>query len=149
MKNNQRIATPYYHKLKRNMILIVIIVSFTPMILVGGVILSQFQSSYEEKIQAHLQELVEKHKQNIDTFLTEKLSDIRYLAKAYTYQELSNKAFLEKVLEALQKDYGPVFDDLGAVDAEGNLTADAVSFKLGKAYYAEAEWFHKALRLDP
>lgn len=145
MKINQRIDTPYYHTLKRNMILIVIIVSFTPMILVGGVILSQFQTSYQEKIQAHLQELVEKHKQNIDTFLTEKLSDIRYLATSYTYQELRNKAFLEKVLTALQRDYGPVFEDLGVVDEEGNLIAYAGPFKLGKAHYSEAEWFHKAL----
>lgn len=135
----------YYHTLKRNMILIVIVVSFTPMLLVGGVILSQFQSSYQEKIQQHLQELVGKHKQHIDTFLTEKLNDIRYIANSYSFAELSDRQFLEDILRRLQEDYGPVFEDLGVVNERGELIAYAGPFKLGKASYSEAKWFHKAI----
>ncbi len=62
------------------MILTVIIVSFTPMLLVICILLHQFRASCHEKTYAHLSELVQKHKQNIDSFLNEKLANIRFLA---------------------------------------------------------------------
>ena len=64
----------YYQSLTRNMILTVIIVSFTPMILVISILLHQFDKSYQEKTYAHLSELVQKHEQNIDSFLNEKIA---------------------------------------------------------------------------
>jgi two-component system, NtrC family, sensor kinase len=94
MDKNKRINRDYYRSLIRNMLLIVIIVSFTPMILVSGIILYQFQTSYHEKVHAHLKELVQKHKQNIDSFLQEKLGDIRFLADNFTFEELSDESFL-------------------------------------------------------
>ena len=77
-----------YYSLIRNMLLTVIIVSFTPMIMVCGIILYRFQTSYHEKIYAHLEELVQKHKQNIDSFLKEKQGYIRPLADNFAFEEL-------------------------------------------------------------
>jgi two-component system NtrC family sensor kinase len=145
MKTKQGIDTDYYKILKRNMMLTIIIVSLTPLILVGGVSLSQFRTSYQEKIQDHLKELVAKHKQHIDTFLEDKLSDIRYLAKSRSFAQFSDPSFLETFLSRLQENYGPVFEDLGVVNDEGELIAYAGPFKLGKAQYSEAEWFHKSI----
>ena len=88
----------YYRSLARRMISTVIIVSLTPMILVSGIILYQFNISYLEKTNAHLEELILKHKQSIDSFLKEKLGSIRFLAKTYSFQELSNDNMLEKML---------------------------------------------------
>ena len=61
--------SPYHRGLRRNMVLLVVVIALTPMILVAGIILSRFSSSYHEKVYAHLEELVLKHKQNIDRFL--------------------------------------------------------------------------------
>ena len=112
MDKSKREHRDYYHSLARNMLLTVIIVSFTPMILVSGIILYQFQTSYHEKIHAHLEELVQKHKQNIDSFLKEKLGDIRFLADNFTFEELRDETFLTDRLESLQKEFGLVFVDL-------------------------------------
>jgi len=65
MDKGKRKNSGYYHSLTRNMLLSVIIVSFTPMTLVGGIILYQFQTSYHEKNHAHIEELIQKHKQNM------------------------------------------------------------------------------------
>jgi len=78
----------YYRLLTRKMILTIIIVSFTPMTLVSSIILYQFRISYHEKVEAHLQELVLKHKQTIDNFLKEKLGDIRFQAETFCFDEL-------------------------------------------------------------
>ena len=110
--------TNYYRLLTRNMVLIIIFVSFAPMILVSGAILYQFDHAYHEKVRAHLGELVMKQKQNIDSFLKEKLGDIRFLADTFGYEELSDESFLRDRLETMQLAYGPVFVDLGVINVD-------------------------------
>jgi two-component system NtrC family sensor kinase len=128
------------------MILIIIIVSIMPMILVGGLIMVQFHQSYEEKVYAHLRELVLKHKQGIDSFLTEKLAEIRFLSDSFNFGELMDPAFLRARLSDLQTNFDGVFVDLGIVDEEGLQVAYAGPFQLENASYSEADWFKKAIR---
>jgi two-component system NtrC family sensor kinase len=137
---------PYYRSLIRKMILTVIIVSFTPMILVSGAILYQFHISYHEKVADHLEELVKKHKKTIDQFLNEKLGDIRFLVQNSEFENLCKESYLERQLASLQQELDPVFVDLGMVNAKGLQIAYAGPFKLGKAQYSEAEWFKEAIQ---
>jgi len=136
----------YYRSLSRNMLLAVLIVSLTPMFLVSGFILYHFHQSYEEKVNAHLTTLVRKHKQNIDAFLTEKLGEIRFLAQNFTLEEFEDQSFLENQLAVLQGTFGPMFVDLGVIDAEGVQRAYAGPFRLTKALYSTADWFERVMR---
>jgi two-component system, NtrC family, sensor kinase len=148
MSGNKKPHNSYYAQLTRKMVLTVIIVSFAPMILVIAVILHQFQISYHEKIYAHWEELVEKHKQNIDSFLKEKLGDIRFLSETARFDNLKQEDFLRKMLATLQEEFAPVFVDLGVVTEAGRQIAYAGPFKLAEAQYAEAEWFKSAIQTD-
>jgi len=136
----------YYRSLTRKMILTIIIVSFIPLILVGNIILYRFHVSYHEKVEAHLQELVLKHKQTIDNFLKEKLGDIRFQAETFCFDELKDVSFLQDRLDMLQQSFGPVFVDLGVINSQGLQVAYAGPFRLGEALYFEAEWFKKAMK---
>ena len=138
----------YYRIRTRNMALTVILVSIAPLLVVTFVILYEFRQAYEEKVNAHLVELVEKHKQNIDGFLWQRLGDIRVLAKTFSYDELSSGTFLGERLAALQQVYGPVFVDLGVVDAAGNQVAYAGPFPLVHANYRGADWFQRAMKSE-
>lgn len=135
----------YYRSLTRNMVLIIILVSLTPMFLVSGMILYQFHSSYSEKVYDHLAEVVQKHKQNIDGFLKEKLADIRFLAQTFSFDQLRDESFLKERLALLQEEFGPVFVDLGVVNRRGLQVAYAGPFQLGKALYSDASWFKEAM----
>ncbi len=146
MNSGSHKKDPYYNSLTRKMILTVISVAFTPMILVSGAILYQFHVSYHEKVAAHLEELVQKHKQNIDYFLNEKLGDIRFLSQCPQCENLNQESYLEHQLATLQQELDPVFVDLGLVNAEGRQIAYAGPFKLGEAQYSEAKWFKKAIK---
>jgi two-component system NtrC family sensor kinase len=148
MEKKERGQTAYYRSITRNIIVIILVVSLTPMFLVSGIILYQFQNSYREKIFDHLGELVEKHKQNIDGFLAEKLNDIRFLAGTFSFEELSDGSFLEDSLNTLQREFGPVFVDLGVVNERGIQIAYSGPFRLGRALYSDAEWFKKALQSE-
>jgi len=136
----------YYRSLIRNIVILVIVVSLTPMFLVSGIILYQFRDSYSEKIHAHLGELVLNHKQNIDTFLKEKLKHIRFLARSYSFEELSDEAFLQDMLLNLQEGFSPFFVDLGVINERGVQVAYAGPYKLGGAVYSEADWFKEAFQ---
>jgi two-component system NtrC family sensor kinase len=146
MTQNKRLANPYYRSLYRNIILTIISVSMIPMVLVSTTIYLQFRSSHHEKVYAHLQELVQKHTQNIETFLNERLADIKFLAGSSGYEQLKVESFLRDKLEILQKDFGPVFVDLGVVNAKGEQIAYAGPFKLAQANYSEAEWFRESMQ---
>jgi two-component system, NtrC family, sensor kinase len=146
MKPDRETHGHYYHFLTRKMVLIIALVSLAPLFLVSGIILYQFHVSYQEKVYDHLGELVQKHTQNIDGFLKEKLADIRFLAETFGFEDLSDESSLRDRLETLQKNYGPVFVDLGVVNAQGLQVAYAGPFKLEKAIYYEADWFKKAMK---
>jgi len=146
MIKSGQLATPYYRVLMRNIAVIIISVSIIPLILVSSTIYYQFRTSYREKVYAHLRGLVQHHTRNIDSFLWEKLGDIRFLADSFGYDQLSNESFLQEKLAVLQKDYGPVFVDLGVVNAAGDQIAYAGPFKLAKVHYSDAEWFQQAMQ---
>ena len=137
-----------YKSLTNRTATILIVVAITPMMLVSGFILEQYRVSYSDKIHAHLGELVLKHKQNIDGFLLEKLSDLRFMAAAFDVKQLSDEQFLRDRLTDLRREYGTVFGDLGVIDETGRQIAYAGPFKLSDADYSDAEWFKIAIRSD-
>ncbi|MCG6917512.1 MAG: two-component sensor histidine kinase [Deltaproteobacteria bacterium] len=146
---DRKITGPHYYRtLKRNMLLIMILVSFAPLLLIAGIILYQFQVSYQEKVIAHLEEVVEKHRQNIDGFLDEKLADIRVMTRTFGLEQLRDESFLQGKLAILQEEHGGVFVDLGLVNGEGIQVAYAGAFKLARVNYSEADWFKKALKSE-
>lgn len=135
----------YYRSLTRNMLLTVILVSFAPLILATVIIGYRFETSYREKVIAHLVELVEKHQQNINIFLHDKLAYVRVLANSFSFEQLRSEEFLQHKLAVLQSAYGGVFVDIGVVDDQGIQIAYAGAFKLDKADYSQAGWFKKAI----
>jgi two-component system, NtrC family, sensor kinase len=143
-----RLQNPYYRSLARKMTTLVLVVSVTPLLLVSGVILYEFQTSYKEKVYAHLGELVEKHRQNIETFLNEKLNDVRFLGKSLFDDQINDITVLQNRLEAFQQVFSPAFVDLGVVDTQGIQIAYVGPFKLDKAQYSDADWFKKASNSD-
>ena len=123
----------------------IIAVSILPMLLISALILYQFHQSYQEKAYAHLGTIVKKHKLNIDCFLGEKSGDIRFLARTFSFEELTDESFLEDRLETLQQEFDHAFVDLGVVNGQGIQVAYSGPFKLGRALYADACWFRKAM----
>ena len=136
----------YYRSLTRNMILSVIVISLSPLILFSILIGYQFHTSYQNKVLDHLQEIVRKHKQNIDSFLNERLANVAMLVRVHTLKRLSSEAFLKEALSLFREEYGGVFVDLGLVDERGVQVAYAGPFELKRANYANSEWFKRAFQ---
>ncbi len=135
----------YYTRLTHKMTALVIVVSLTPLILVSAMILNEFRASYRDRVHAHLSVVIKKHKLRIDSFLNEKLADIKHVAASFSFEQLSDEKFLQARLRALQNSYGIVFEDLGVIDENGIQIAYTGPFELMRAQYSEAEWFNKAI----
>ncbi|NLI82810.1 MAG: two-component sensor histidine kinase [Deltaproteobacteria bacterium] len=136
----------YYRSLSRNLVSIVIVVSFTPLLLIAALIGYSFETSYKGKSIAYLKETVKRNQQNIDVFLSEKLDYLKVLSRSYTFEELTDEKFLARKLAILQDAYGGVFVDLGVVNSQGIQVAYAGMFKLERADYSKAEWFKTAMK---
>lgn len=136
----------FYQVLTRKIRILILLVSIIPMMLTLGILCWRFHLAYSEKISAHIGELVLKHTQNIDTFLKEKLGNIRYLARqlSITEPEMAQQ-FLTSQLSELNDEYGDVFTDLGLVDSNGIQFAYEGPFRLINADYSQAAWFLKAM----
>ncbi|OGR51275.1 MAG: two-component sensor histidine kinase [Desulfobacula sp. RIFOXYB2_FULL_45_6] len=135
----------FYEELSRKIKILILVVSFFPMTLTAGILFYRFNLTYTDKIQAHISELVQRHTQNIDTFLSEKLGNIGYLANQLEHSPQSPKEFLKKNMELLEIEYNDAFTDLGLVNENGLQVAYEGPFKLENADYKEAEWFLHAL----
>ena len=135
----------FYHILARKITILILVVSFFPLILTTGILVYRFHMAYTDKIHAHISELVQKHSQNIDTFLSEKLENIQYLSKLFSSNQHVPEAFLEKHLALLKNEYGDVFTDLGLVNEKGIQFAYKGPFNLEYADYSEAQWFIEAI----
>jgi two-component system, NtrC family, sensor kinase len=145
MARQTSIRPAYYKQLARKMILMIIGVSFIPVFLVSFTIFYVFVSSYEDRIEAHLLVLVENHRKQIDSFLTNRLADILFLSETVTYDQLSSPEFIQGKLFSLRNSYGGAFVDLGLVNSDGIQVSYAGPFKLADANYAEARWFQRAM----
>jgi two-component system NtrC family sensor kinase len=107
----------------RYWILLIIGAIVTPLLVVSVIVLYQFREAHRERATTHLEELVQKHKRNIDGFLGAKLGDIRMLADSFSFEELSREEFLQERLRDLQRIHEPVFVDLGVIDESGSDAA--------------------------
>ena len=133
-----------YDRLSKRIALTVITVSMAPLILVGGLIFDQFRSIYHERVYAHLAEMVDKHKANIDTFLKDKLHEVQYLNAAHSYDQLTDTDQLETILKDMQRQFGRIIVDVGIVDEGGILISYAGPYDLLGADYSEADWYIKS-----
>ena len=143
MANDNR-ATPeagHYGSLRRRLTITVLLVSLTPLLAVTVVAGSQYNARYKAKVSAHLEELVQKHEQNINGYLDEKLAEVLVLADVLARSESLDERQLTELHQILLTRHGSDFVDLGLVDPRGILRAYSGPFKLGEADYSDAGWF--------
>ncbi len=148
MSNDARPNSSYYKLLNRKIVLIIVAVSVIPLILITATISYYFQASYTGKVSEHLKILVRKHRQNIDSFLVERLRDISDLAYSYPVDRLSDEIFLRERLGFLQRQHGPDFVDIGLVDENGIQVSYAGPFAFSKVNYSDAPWFKQAMQKE-
>jgi len=134
-----------YARLRKLILATMILVPAIPFYIVMGIGYYYFTTSIENSTVASMKRIVEDHRQMIDTFLTERKSDLEFVAESYTFDDLADPINLYKVLNLLQNK-SAAFVDLGVFNEEGIHVTYQGPYKLiGRDYGAEA-WFKEVMK---
>lgn len=144
MSHKENGRKDYYRHLTRRMVLFVLAVSLAPLLVTGVITLLDFRGAYRVKVRDHLRELVQKHSQNIDRFLNDRLGNLRVLARSDDLARLKDEQYLKNMLQLMREEYGGAFVDLGLVNPQGRQVAYAGPLNLSGADYSQAPWFKQA-----
>ncbi len=128
----------------RNAVIVLAFVIIAPLIVAGTVNLHQFRSTYKQNVSDELSVMIERHSVTVDSFINDRLSDIRVIAREHPIERLRQPEFLRRVLNLMREEYHGAFVDLGLVDPEGIQVAYAGPFNLQMADYGASSWFRDA-----
>jgi two-component system NtrC family sensor kinase len=120
------------------------IIIIAPLVITGAVNLRQFRNAYHTKVTNELTVMIERHSLTVDSFINDRLSDVRVIAREHPIERLQEPDFLRRILSLMREEYHGAFVDLGVVDSEGIQTSYAGPFNLMMAEYSAAAWFRDA-----
>lgn len=124
----------HYTVLKRNIIIIMLLITIIPLATMIIINYFQYRSHLRNQIMAPLYGMVEKTRHSFELFLDQRLAIIRFISTAYTFKELEDKQNIKKILISLKKECCG-FVDIGLINAEGDLISYAGPYALlGKNY---------------
>jgi two-component system, NtrC family, sensor kinase len=135
----------YSKEIIRKLLIILIGITFASIILIAVIILHRFNIFSYKFVHAHLEELVRGHKQHIDFFLNEKVSDIRHLSRNFDPELFEINPFLQERLHNLQEDYNLDFVDLELVDQNGHQVAYAGPLEFKNIFHGNTGWFKQTM----
>ncbi|MBG0791263.1 MAG: two-component sensor histidine kinase [Desulfovibrionaceae bacterium] len=133
----------YYQGLVKSMMFIIILVSFAPLVIIVLIAGYQYSIVYEEKVEAHLRELVLKHDQSVDSYLEEKVAEIQVLSEVIDIESLADQSRLKELHDALVRWHGTAFVDLGLIDGRGIQVAYSGPYNLQGVDYADEAWLRE------
>ncbi len=129
----------------RMAVVVLALIIIAPLAISGAVNLHQFRKAYRSKVSNELSVMIERHSLTVDSFIDDRLSDVRVIAREHPIERLRQPDFLRRVLNIMREEYHGAFVDLGLVNSDGIQVAYAGPFNLQMADYSAAPWFHEAM----
>jgi len=129
----------------RSGVVVLALMIIAPLIIAGAVNLHQFRKVYRSKVSNELTVMIERHSLTVDSFIDDRLSDVRVIAREHPIERLRQPEFLRLVLNLMREEYHGAFVDLGLVDSDGIQVAYAGPFNLQMADYSAAPWFRDVM----
>ena len=133
-----------YKKLRRNILFLMLLMSLVPLTIMAVINYNEYRRTLKGEIVEPLRGLTGKAAHSLDLYLDERLSAIRFLAYAYSLEQLSNERNLKHVFWALSSQYKG-FIDLGLIDENGIQIGYCGPYKLEGKNYSDQAWFHEAV----
>jgi two-component system NtrC family sensor kinase len=133
-----------YSRLQWKIITLTLLVTFTPLLLLGVIIYRQFSDMYVDKIREQIRIRAENQAGSLDLFLIERTAILGAIADTHSFQTLIEEENLARMLAVMNLRAG-AFVDLGVIDQAGQQLAYVGPYDLaGKNYYEQA-WFGEVM----
>ena len=134
-----------YRAIYRRLLVTLLLMALTPLAALGLFCLDRLSVIYDEKITAGIEAVISSKHRALDTFLVERIAQVKNLAFTHPYADLSNPARLSEIFSVLQSN-SRSFVDLGIIGMDGRHISYVGPFDLRDANYSEAPWFAEVLR---
>jgi two-component system NtrC family sensor kinase len=146
--NNQKVwgsnSEQEYRKLFRISVSIMILVSIAPLVVLTAVNYYQYRKTYEIDVINPLTRQINNLRNNLESFVQERISVLKYIANFYSAEDLKSPVLLNKLFSSLRNSFGG-FVDLGVIDSSGlQINYIGVYNLLGKNYKMQ-DWFNKTI----
>jgi two-component system NtrC family sensor kinase len=133
-----------YTRLQTKIILLTLLVTFTPLLLLGVIIYRQFANMYTEKIREQISYRAEFQAEALDLFLKERTAILGTIADTHGFQTMVVEENLARKLAVINLRAG-AFVDLGVIDHTGEQLTYVGPYELkGRNYYDQA-WFGEVM----
>ena len=134
-----------YRKLRKNIIFFTLLVSFMPLLLLGGIIYHNFAKVYQEKIEDQIKYRAISQATAIEVFLGERASILSTLVDTHDFDFLKKQENLTHIFDIIrQRTSG--FVDMGIIDDAGNHLAYSGPYNLEGLNYYHTVWFNEVMR---
>ena len=137
-------AGEHYIVLRRTIIITMMILTTLPLAIMIIINHFQYRSHLRNELITPTITMANKARHSFELLLEARLSTVRFIATAYTYEELADKQNIKRILTFLKKEFGG-FVDIGLIDANGVLESYAGPYPLLGKNYAEQTSFQETL----
>ena len=134
-----------YRAIYRRLLITLLLMALTPLAALGMFCLDRLSAIYDEKITAGIEAVISSKHRALDTFMVERIAQVKNLAFTHPYSDLSNPARLSEIFSVMQSN-SRSFVDLGIIGMDGRHVSYVGPFDLRDANYSEAPWFSEVLR---
>ena len=138
-------STREYRRIFRRLFVTHLGLALLPLVALGIFSIDRINSIYDEKISAGIEAVCSSKHRALDTFLHERVSQIKTLAFTHDLAELRDPDRLSRIFTVMQQS-GRSFVDLGIIGMDGRHISYVGPFDLRDANYVNAPWFTEVLR---
>ena len=133
-----------YTRLQWKIVLLTMLVTFTPLFLLGVIMYRQFAGLYTEKVREQIQVRALAQAEALDLFLKERTAILGTIAETHAFQAVANEENLARKL-AVMNLWAGAFVDLGVIDSTGQQLAYVGPYDLRGRNYGEQPWFAEVM----
>jgi two-component system, NtrC family, sensor kinase len=135
-----------YKKLQNSIILIILLVSFSPLFVLGGVMYYQVARMYSSKIEEQIRYRANSQAEAVDLFLKERFAILASIADTHSFSDITQEDNLLRIFEIMNLRAG-AFVDLGVIDNSGSHRAYIGPYKekLKERNYFTEPWFGQVM----
>ena len=134
-----------YRKFRRNIILFTLLVSFSPLILLGGSIYYNFAQTYEEKIEDQIIYRAKSQCNAVEVFLRERVAILSTLVDTHDFDQLKEQQNLSQIFKTITKRTDGLVD-IGVIDDNGDHLSYSGPYALSGLNYFHTQWFNEVMR---
>lgn len=136
--------TRVYKSLQRKITAITLVVSITPLMLLGATIYYSFARMYKEKIEEQMRYRARSQAEAVDLFLKERTAILAVIADTQSFEDLVKEENLSRLFDVMNLRAG-AFMDLGVIDSSGMHRAYVGPYNLMGLNYYNQPWFAEAM----